>query len=65
LECGGNVAATLAALEADGQTVSRSTIYNHLKTLDDKHPGWRKAVLSPTKLEKSNGLDFTRIVRKR
>lgn len=65
LEAHGDVEKASAALDADGHAVARSTFYNHLDALDQECPGWRNAVLSPTKLDKSDVLDSARIVRNR
>jgi hypothetical protein len=59
LEAHGNVQAALAALKKAGDTVSRSTFYNHLKALDKEIPHWRESaqLSNPT-----GNLDGMRIV---
>jgi hypothetical protein len=47
LEAHGKVAKALAALEAGGNAIGKSTIYDHLNALDDLRPGWRAHVLVP------------------
>jgi len=62
LEAHGKVSEALAALEADGHRVGRSTFYNHLDALDKAIPRWRASV----QLSNSTGnLDGMRYVRPR
>lgn len=45
LEAHGDVTAALAALKAGGNTVGRSTFYDHLGALDNVCPGWRSHMM--------------------
>ena len=45
LEAHGDVTAALAALKTGGNTVGRSTFYDHLGALDNVCPGWRSHMM--------------------
>lgn len=65
LEANGNVKLALKSLKNDGLSISKSTFYNHLNTLDERDPGWRHRTPDSNRLGNREFPESSRTLGKR